>query len=220
MKVLAHRGWWREPAEKNTLAALARAFDAGFGVETDVRDRAGTLVVSHDPPTGGEPTLAAFLDLLAGRDLPLALNVKADGLAGPLRAALAAARVRDAFVFDMSVPETMPYFAAGLPVYARLSEYEPESALLDRSPGVWLDAFHGPWWPPALLDALLARGKRVCVVSPELHGRPHDDLWRALEPRAAHPGLALCTDRPELARATFGGLQPSGPGDPGVPSLR
>lgn len=209
MKVLAHRGWWREPAEKNSEAAFRRAFDAGFGVETDVRDRAGTLVISHDPPTGREVTLASFLALLAGRDLPLAVNVKADGLAAPLRDALAAAGVRDAFVFDMSVPDTLPYLAAGPPVYARLSEYEPEGALLERAAGVWLDAFHGPWWGPALVESLLARGKRVCVVSPELHGRPHDAVWRSLERWAAHPGLALCTDHPEQARAFFGGLQPS-----------
>ena len=63
MELLAHRGFWRTPAEKNAEAAFRRAFDAGYGIETDVRDRLGELVVSHDPATGGEMTLAAFLAL-------------------------------------------------------------------------------------------------------------------------------------------------------------
>jgi hypothetical protein len=209
VKVIAHRGAWSAPSERNTEAAFRRAFDAGFGIETDVRDLAGELVVSHDMPAGGEMPLRAFLALPGAWDLPLAINVKADGMAAPLGAALRAAGVRDAFVFDMSVPDALPYLDAGLPVFARLSEYEPESALLERAAGAWLDAFHGEWYGPGTISSLLERGKQVCVVSPELHRRPHESLWQMLEPWAAHPGLALCTDHPERARAFFASPQPS-----------
>jgi glycerophosphoryl diester phosphodiesterase len=50
-RILAHRGYWLEPGEKNSLSAFRRAFEGGFGIETDIRDLDGELVVSHDPPT-------------------------------------------------------------------------------------------------------------------------------------------------------------------------
>ena len=60
--ILAHRGFWTEPAEKNSREALERAFREGFGIETDIRDRNGALVVSHDPPVGDG--LMSFDELL------------------------------------------------------------------------------------------------------------------------------------------------------------
>ena len=36
IEVIAHRGWWKAENEKNTKTAFERAFDCGFGVETDL----------------------------------------------------------------------------------------------------------------------------------------------------------------------------------------
>jgi glycerophosphoryl diester phosphodiesterase len=70
MLVIAHRGASAELPE-NTLPAFERAIEVGADyVELDVRaDRAGRLVVSHDPPRGGGvlPTLEQGLDLMRGR---------------------------------------------------------------------------------------------------------------------------------------------------------
>ncbi|MBT0757026.1 hypothetical protein KJQ83_07365 [Campylobacter upsaliensis] len=41
MQILAHRGFWREKKEQNSLASLAKAFEMGFGIETDLRDGGG-----------------------------------------------------------------------------------------------------------------------------------------------------------------------------------
>jgi hypothetical protein len=70
--------------------------------------------------------------------------------------------------------------------------------LLDRAAGVWLDAFDGEWWALDTVRALCARGKTVAIVSPELHGRPHQDLWRALAglEQTVRDRLMLCTDFP------------------------
>ncbi|EAI9482035.1 hypothetical protein GZ521_001197 [Campylobacter upsaliensis] len=43
MQILAHRGFWREKNEQNTLASLAKAFEMGFGIETDLRDGGGVI---------------------------------------------------------------------------------------------------------------------------------------------------------------------------------
>jgi glycerophosphoryl diester phosphodiesterase len=66
--VIAHRGAsWNLP--ENTLPAFERAVEIGADyVELDLHAAAdGSLVVCHDPPRGGEPTLEEVVDLLRGR---------------------------------------------------------------------------------------------------------------------------------------------------------
>lgn len=202
MRVISHRGYWRQPHERNQRVAFERSFGLGFGTETDVRDAAGTLVVSHDPPLGGEMPLSQLLAMAAAAPpgLPLALNIKADGLAGALAAALRQHPALDAFVFDMAVPDMRAYLRTGVPVFARMSEVERAPAWLAQCAGVWLDAFDGDWFGTELVADLLARTRRVCVVSPELHGREPGPRWASLRALAGHDGLLLCTDRPEEAR--------------------
>lgn len=204
MQILSHRGLWLDPSEKNQVRALARSFAQGWGTETDLRDGLGELLIAHDPPTGAEPRLADLLALERAPGLTLALNIKADGLAQPLREAMRAVDPRDWFVFDMSVPDMRAQLAAGNPVFARLSEVEPGPPWIDRLAGVWLDGFDGVWFDRDLIRGLLARGLRVCVVSAELHGRQPDGLWAVLAGLRDAPGLMLCTDRPGDARAFFG----------------
>ncbi|NGZ83092.1 phosphodiesterase [Duganella aceris] len=207
MKIVAHRGYWLDASEKNTPAAFERALAGGFGIETDLRDAGRGVVIAHDMPAGGEMPLDAFLALCArypaGR--PLALNIKADGLQAPVAAALAAHGTADAFVFDMAVPDALGYLQHGLPAYTRSSEYETVPAFLERAAGVWLDAFHGEWYQPAQIAAWLEQGKAVCIVSPELHRRPHLELWRRLRDAGLHrqPALSLCTDFPQAAKDFF-----------------
>jgi hypothetical protein len=207
MKIISHRGYWREPPEKNTEAAFRRSFGLGFGTETDVRDLGGTLVISHDPPLAGALELDAFLELYraAGGGVPLALNIKADGLQMALKKSLENFGVSDYFVFDMSVPDLLGYHKAGMPFYARMSEYEPDPVLLAKASGVWLDGFHTEWYQDAQILSLQVVRKRACIVSPELHGRPHLPLWQRLRNLEDRDGakLMLCTDFPEEARSFF-----------------
>jgi hypothetical protein len=204
MIVLSHRGYWQCPSEKNSGVAFRRSFALGFGVEADVRDRNGELVLCHEMPAGGELSLADFLDIHDGGSLPLALNIKADGLVAPLVNAMDARNIGNWFVFDMSVPDMRAYLEAGVPVFARMSEVEREPAWLERCAGVWLDGFCGIWYDVGQVAALLRQDKRVCIVSSELHGRDAEPLWKMLQPVAAHPALMLCTDYPARARDFFG----------------
>ena len=82
MVILSHRGYWKAAVEKNTRVAFQRSFELGFGTETDLRDFGGKLVISHDPPTADSLLFEDFLSLYQerGNGLPLALNVKSDGL--------------------------------------------------------------------------------------------------------------------------------------------
>jgi hypothetical protein len=230
VKIVAHRGYWRTRDEQNGAAAFTRALDGGFGIETDLRDMAGEVVISHDPP-GTAPgagiaappaSLDDFLALCAARRRvgPLALNIKADGLQRQVRAALERAGAYDAYdaygsgmhdetygayVFDMSIPDTLGYLAVGVPVYVRHSDIEPEPVLYAPAAGVWLDQFHSDWADAAVIGRHLDAGKAVCLVSPELHRRDHRRQWESLAAAGlgGRPGFSLCTDFPEEAVRAF-----------------
>ena len=207
MKFLAHRGHWLERQEMNSFRAFERAWAGGYGIETDLRDLDGGVVISHDPPAHGLRRFEEFLAAYAGRGAgtPLALNIKADGLTATIASAIEKYQVKNFFLFDMSVPDCLNYLRAGMPVFVRLSEYEQEGPLLDRAAGVWLDAFEGEWWTLDTLRSLHSRGKSVAIVSPELHKRPHEALWQTLKglERETRDGLMLCTDFPDAASEAF-----------------
>ncbi len=206
--ILSHRGYWHLPREKNSPAAFARSFAAGFGTETDLRDCNGALVIAHDPAGADAMPARDCLALHAAQaaGTPLALNIKADGLVPLLASLLAEFSPKDYFCFDMSVPETRRYLTAGLPVFVRQSDCEPEPLFLDRAAGVWADAFGDDRWiTREALSRHLDAGRRVCVVSPELHGRDPQPLWERLQGTALTGSreLLLCTDRPAEAKNFF-----------------
>jgi glycerophosphoryl diester phosphodiesterase len=207
MQILSHRGIWTKTAEKNTATAFARSFHLGFGTETDLRDIAGQLVIAHDPPE----TSALAAELLFGIyhgiavDIPLALNIKADGLQRLLLPLLSQYAISHYFVFDMSVPDALGWLKAGAPVFTRHSEIEERPAYYDRAAGIWLDGFYGEWWTNDIVSRHLDAGKRVCVVSPDLHGRDPRPAWDNLAAAfRCDPRVMLCTDRPQEAVAICG----------------
>ncbi|ODV27246.1 MAG: phosphodiesterase [Rhodanobacter sp. SCN 68-63] len=205
MVIISHRGFWRSADEKNTREAFQRSFDSGFGTETDVRDACGALVISHDMPDGSEMTLTEFLGILGGRDLPIAFNIKADGISKKLVRHLVDQGIKSWFTFDMSVPELVAQLQNGAPAYTRASEYENPPSCYQAAAGVWLDSFESEWYDMTFINKLLNDGKKVCIVSPELHKRDHIPLWAALKASGiwSDPSLMLCTDFPSEAKTFF-----------------
>jgi glycerophosphoryl diester phosphodiesterase len=202
MNFIAHRGLWSEKSEQNTYLGIKKAFDLGFGVELDVRDKNGELVVSHDPSYGVECLyLEEIVKLFNPYDSMLAINIKSDGILENLKSLLAGLDKKRFFLFDMSIPETIGYLEAGLPTYMRLSEYENFCELHVRSQGVWLDAFQSDWWIGQ--ESTFFSSEKICVVSPELHGRNKLDAWRFLKNVETNTDLYLCTDYPESAKLFF-----------------
>jgi len=199
MIILAHRGWWTDPSEKNSRLAISKAFSAGFGVETDVRDHNGELVLSHDMPTDGDLTpfewvVSSFAS--AGQPGYLAINIKADGLHAPLIAMLARHGVTRAFVFDMAVPDAVGYLKARISSFTRHSEMEPAPPFYERADGVWMDCFDTDWIAASDVKTHLDAGKAVALVSPELHGRNPRSAWEAWAPLRDTDAM-ICTDLPE-----------------------
>lgn len=151
--------------------------------------------------------LSTFLEMAKahGEPLPLAINVKSDGLATLIRKEMTVHGIADWFVFDMSIPDMRWHLKEGNPVFTRMSEVEREPVWLDIAQGVWLDAFEGQWYDVQLLIDLLNMGKRVCVVSPDLHRRPYLPYWAWLKEHGLHlhDAMLLCTDHPDDARSYF-----------------
>ena len=205
MIILSHRGYWKTAEEKNTERAFHRSFSLGFGTETDIRDYQGDLVISHDIPQGGEISFERFLQIYAeyDRTLPLALNVKADGLQVRMKELLEAYGVTNYFVFDMSVPDALVYLRHQVRAFTRESEYEQVPSFYEEAAGVWMDEFRGHWITAAQVQAHLDQGKQVCIVSPDLHKREHLAVWQHYreELPSGREDLMLCTDYPEEALA-------------------
>jgi len=208
MIVLSHRGYWKVAAEKNAAVAFERSFDLGFGTETDFRDYNKSLVISHDPPDAGALPAETFFEILAARDasLPIAVNVKSDGLQLMLKEGLERHGFSNYFLFDMAIPDAVISIKKGLRVFTRQSDVEIHPNFYNDAAGVWMDAFFDDsWLTPDAIMRHLDTGKQVCLVSPELHGRNHLPFWERLleSPVATHPNLMLCSDIPEEARTFF-----------------
>jgi len=207
MKILSHRGFWSLPEEKNSIEALENSLKNGFGLETDVRDFDGNLVVSHDMPTGNTLLFEDFIKLLAkyGNIYPLAINIKSDGLHRQLNALLLKYSVTNYFVFDMSIPDTIGYIEDEMNVFIRQSEYENELPFYNEVSGVWVDCFRSEWIKEDEIHAHLNNGKKVCLVSPELHGRDKEEYWRELKSYSwlESENIYLCTDFPKEAKEMF-----------------
>jgi glycerophosphoryl diester phosphodiesterase len=203
MKIISHRGYWKNPKEKNQKTAFERSFSLGFGTETDLRDFDGHIVISHDIADGNAISLNELFSIFNRYDkgLPLALNIKADGLQQQLKAALQQFAIENYFVFDMSVPDTIGYIDAGIDFFSRQSEYEPQPAFYNECKGVWLDSFKSIWYKNDLILSHIKNDKQVAIVSPELHKRNHLSLWQQLKADGLYQSdkLILCTDIPEQA---------------------
>lgn len=211
MKIVAHRGTWTQKHEQNTIAALQASVESGYGIEFDVRDYAGDLVISHDPPANRGNTFKDLLDRIAEKahekKVPLAINVKSDGLASEITSLLNGYPRLDGFVFDMAVPDMRQYLKIGMPTFARLSDAEPYISYGDKVQGVWLDALESEDMIKAQFQATMLLEKEICIVSSELHRRPHEALWAWLLPYASEPNLMICTDFPDMANRYFNGVQ-------------
>ena len=210
MDILAHRGLWHHKDERNTLASLCNGLDEGFGLETDVRDLNGQLVISHDLPF---TDCSVFLEQLLryysdGRFTSiLGLNIKSDGLQEKLCRQLLDYNIKNYFVFDMSIPDTLGYLKHDMPIFIRRSDLEHHPELVSLTQGVWLDELIKPWIDSQVLLQQTLEAKAVCIVSSELHGWEHEPQWKQIED-AMHLGcpsskLLLCTDFPRESERYF-----------------
>tara|TARA_B100000212_G_scaffold62105_1_gene42314 strand:- start:516 stop:1202 length:687 start_codon:yes stop_codon:yes gene_type:complete len=212
--ILAHRGCWKRYSskDKNSSRALFKALEMGFGIETDIRFYKSNLIISHDQfiESKSFPNilyLDNLLDFYKSNNCKglLALNIKEDGMSEYLYQKLNKYDINNYFVFDASVPELVNLSNVLEHVYTRESEYE--DSLMTNSlkiAGVWIDSFTGNLDYFLKIKKCQNFFKNIALVSPELHSRPHKDLWKKLlryklelYPLSMLEKVMICTDFPE-----------------------
>lgn len=179
-----------------------KAVPADLGVEIDLRSNGKSLILSHDPFADGE----LFLNWLEFyRHKMIILNVKEEGLEEALLRIMLQKNIDDFFFLDQSFPFLIKTARAGEGRCAvRVSEFESIEtalALAGMVQWVWLDCFTR--FPLAAGDAarLKAAGFKLCLVSPELHGRSGLDHVRDFRAFVAAAGIecdAVCTKLPKV----------------------
>jgi glycerophosphoryl diester phosphodiesterase len=212
VKIISHRGFWDKATEMNSVQSFIKSFELGFGTETDVRDLNGRIVISHDIALLTSETIyfEDFLEIYKkystiANSLPIAINIKADGLQTLITQKLEEYSIDNYFLFDMSFPDQLHYLKSASRVFTRQSEYEKEPLLYKESDGVWLDSFYSNWFSYELIQNHIDNGKIVCIVSSELHKRDYHGQWKFLKKGNLHleNNLILCTDFPEIAKTYF-----------------
>lgn len=207
MNIISHRGYWQDPKEKNTTVAFKRSFSLGYGTETDIRDFNSRLVISHDIANKKSIPLDDFFDIHQNINpkLPLALNIKADGLQSELGLYIKKYDIKNYYVFDMSIPDTLGYIKNEIIFFSRNSEYESTPSFLEQAKGIWLDSFIDMWFKRETLQNFILKGKLITIVSAELHKRDRFVFWEKLKPMASglEKSITLCTDFPEEASLYF-----------------
>ena len=191
--ILAHRGRWDDEVGPNSASSIQAALQNGFGVETDIRDLDGQIVISHDPCLG--TSYESFLDFL-NAESRFAINIKSDGLLRQLRNYNELIRQSSSFVFDCSFPELLKYKQAGIAHAVRISEFERDIPW--KPDFLWLDAFESDWWLEEETVLRQMESTPTIVVSPELHKRDQNRVWeRVLELRSSGLDISICTDFPD-----------------------
>lgn len=208
MIILSHRGYWKETHEKNLPIAFERSFSLGFGTETDIRDYKDKLVISHDMADEKCISVKEMFEIYNKYDntLPLALNIKADGLQTKLKELLEEYNITNYFVFDMSVPDGLGYLKQNMKAFTRESEYEKVPSFYDEACGIWLDEFQEHWITKEVIEKHIKNNKQICIVSPDLHKREYIKEWqhyKIIEKELGIDNLMICTDYPEIAKEFF-----------------
>lgn len=193
MKLIAHR--------RNTISELAST-PTKYGVEVDIRSYGDKLVIHHDPFIEGE-SFDAWI--VAYRHGTLILNVKEEGLESRLIPMMQNYGIDDYFFLDQSFPFLVKWAKAGEHRCAvRISEFESIDTALTlagKVNWVWVDCFTRFPISHEGGQRLKKAGFKLCLVSPELHGRDAEteipqliQLLGELEIQAD----AVCTKRADL----------------------
>ena len=193
MKFISHR--------RNTIEEL-KATPTEYGVEVDIRSDNGKLVIHHDPFASGDD----FEEWIKHYEhSTLILNVKEEGLEARLIDLMKQHEITDYFFLDQSFPFLIKWSKLGERHCAvRVSEFESiETALTlaGKIDWVWVDCF--TQFPLSGEDAkrLQDSGFQLCLVSPELQGRPAETAIPELAKLLAERQItvdAICTKKPEI----------------------
>lgn len=158
----------------NTLSAL-KEVPSQLGIEFDVRESPQGPIVTHDPQTDGV-LLSTFLPHC--HHAFYIVNIKSEGIEYEVLDLLRLHDIQHFFLLDCSFPMIVRLAKQGEKRLAvRVSEFESVDTALSlagKVDWVWVDVFSKIPIGPDDCQTLKQRGFKLCLVSPELQGRPED----------------------------------------------
>ena len=166
MKFIAH--------QINTIEEL-KGVPKEYGVEVDLRDYGDRLILQHDPFKDGEDFEEYLKHYVHGT---IILNIKSERIEFRVIDLIIKYKVKDYFFLDCSFPMIFHLSEHGEKNIAlRYSEFEGLDTILNmkgRSKWVWVDCFTKLPIDKNIYEILKHSGFKLCLVSPELLGRPED----------------------------------------------
>ena len=166
MEFIAHR--------VNTIALL-KTIPRYFGVELDLRDAGKRVIVQHDPFKKGED-FNEYLKFY--RHGTMIFNIKSERIEDEVLWLIRKHRIKKYFFLDSSFPMIVSLVKKGEKNIAlRFSEYEGADTILamrGKVKWIWVDCFTKFSLDPQNYRTFKKAGFKLCLVSPELQGRPSD----------------------------------------------
>lgn len=169
-----------------------------MGVELDLREAGGKIILQHDPGKTGE----LFEDYLKEYHHGLMiLNIKTEGIEEAVLEMVKKHQIKNYFFLDTAFPAMMKLIRKGeRRIAMRFSEHEPAEACLamkGQVEWVWVDCFTRlPFTPENY--AQLKPYFKFCLVSPELQQHPKENIQQFKKELKNYPMDAICTKFPEL----------------------
>jgi hypothetical protein len=158
----------------NTIEQIQELAD-DIPIEFDIRDSGTKLLVKHDPYVDGLD-FDLFLPFLKTRFT--IINIKSEGIEHRVLEQMKQNSIPHFFLLDCSIPMIYKLTSLGEKRIAiRFSEFETLESVLcwkDRVDWVWVDCFHSYILTKEIEETLHNAGFKLCIVSPELQGRPQE----------------------------------------------
>ena len=158
----------------NTISEL-KNIPTMFGIELDLRDNNGDIIVTHDPFTSGE----SFCEYIQHyKHSHIILNIKSERIEPECLRLLDAYDIRNYFFLDSSFPMIYQLNQTfnNSNIACRFSEYEPiENYIHSHSfvKWVWVDCFNQQPLDECSYKVIQNYGGKICIVSPELQSQPN-----------------------------------------------
>lgn len=195
-------------SHRRNTADMLRATPSHLGVEVDIRSRGERMIIHHDAFVDGED-FEAWLENYRHR--LLILNVKEEGLEERLLGLMKEKDIEEFFFLDQSFPFLVKTARGGERRCAvRVSEFESiktAEALAGLVSWIWVDCFTRFPLTGKETAHLQSLGFRLCLVSPELQGRPGERSIPEMRAHLDREGIAadaVCTKLPDLWSETIG----------------
>jgi glycerophosphoryl diester phosphodiesterase len=204
MKIICHRGLWTKKIEQNSLKACLEGAKLFDGIEVDLKNQNGKIVLSHDPITKNNHAVSLESLFKKTPKTFFALNIKEDGLGRELRKLISRHKINNYMCFDLSFPESLQFQKEQLRVFPRMGDMDPKLKVFPK--GLVIDVFDQTNYSQVLRSLKALKDPcELFFISPELHGHQVEVNWSKIKrflTQSSHSAY-LCTDRPADASQFF-----------------